>query len=286
MSLKINGTVVSHQLIADEMERMRPEYERVFTDMTESQRETQLCAWATENVIERVLLHQHARSQEMDIAAEQIDASVEQLHAAYEQKAELYAALDCQNDEQVRDYALTSIKAERVLEQVRASISPPQADAIEQYYEAHGDQYQAPERIHAAHIVIHTDWQTDESVAMERIQQAQAQLKKGVPFHLVAEQCSDCPERGGDLGFFAPGQMVEEFEDVVFNLGTGQVSDVFRSRYGLHLATVYQREPAAQIALAEVRDRVVEDLSEQMRNDAVYAFIDSLKAKAEIQNDA
>jgi len=286
MSLKINGSVVSHQLIADEMERMRPEYERAFTEMTESQRETQLCAWATENVIERVLLHQHARSQEMEVTAEQVDASVEQLNAAYEQKTALYAALDCQNDEQVRDYALTSIKAERVLEQVRASIRPPQAEAIEQYYEAHGDQYQVPERVHAAHIVIHTDWQTDESVAMERIQQAQAQLKKGVPFHLVAEQCSDCPERGGDLGFFAPGQMVEEFEDVVFNLGTGQVSDVFRSRYGLHLATVYQREPAAQSALAEVRDRVVEDLSEQMRNDAVYAFIDTLKAKADIKNEA
>jgi parvulin-like peptidyl-prolyl isomerase len=283
MSLKVNGTVISNQIIADEMERMRPEYERTFTDLTESQRETQLCAWATENVIERVLLHQQARLEDMEIPDEQIDATVKQLHAAYEDKESLYAALDCQDDSQVRDYALTSIKAERMLEGVRETARKPDAAGIEQFFSARRDQYQVPERVHAAHIVINTDWQTDENVARERIEQAQAELQKGTPFHLVAEKFSDCPERGGDLGFFVKGQMVEEFEDVVFNLGTGQVSDIFRSRYGLHIATVYQREPAAESPLEEVRERVEEDLTEQLRNDAVYAFIDSLKAKADIQ---
>lgn len=285
MSLKVNGYAVPNQLIGDEMERMRAEHERTFTDLTESQRETQLCAWATENVIERILLHQQARAQEMEIAEEQVHATVEQLNSAYEDKAKLYGALDCENDDQVRDYALTSIKAEQILERVREAISAPDAKAVEQYFEAHGDRYRVPERVHAAHIVINVDWQTDEAAARERVQQAQAEIQKGTPFHMVAETFSDCPERGGDLGTFVQGQMVEEFEDVVFNLGVGQVSDVFRSRYGLHIATVYQREPAAAGLLSDVRDRVVEDLSEQLRNDAVYAFIDTLKAKADIEND-
>lgn len=285
MSLKVNGYAVPNQLIGDEMERMRAEHERTFTDLTESQRETQLCAWATENVIERILLHQQARAQEMETAEEQVHATVEQLNSAYEDKAKLYGALDCENDDQVRDYALTSIKAEQILERVREAISAPDAKAVEQYFEAHGDRYRVPERVHAAHIVINVDWQTDEAAARERVQQAQAEIQKGTPFHMVAETFSDCPERGGDLGTFVQGQMVEEFEDVVFNLGVGQVSDVFRSRYGLHIATVYQREPAAAGLLSDVRDRVVEDLSEQLRNDAVYAFIDTLKAKADIEND-
>ena len=122
MSLKVNDYSVPNQLIVDEMKRMRSEHERTFTDLTESQRETQLCAWATENVIERVLLHQQARSRDMELPDEQVQATLEQLHAAYEDPAKLYAALDCADEDQVRDYAVTSIKAERVLEEVRNSI--------------------------------------------------------------------------------------------------------------------------------------------------------------------
>jgi hypothetical protein len=282
MSLTVNGQTIVPQLIADEMERLRPEYEHVFKDMSAAERETQLCAWATENVIERTLLHQHARTCAVEVPESEIEVAVAQLHRAYENPQQLYAALACTDDEQVRAYTETSLKAERFLAGLRDAVPAPENEQIEQYYRQHPERYQMPERLHAAHIVMHVDWQQDESTALARLQAAQAELRQGKPFHLVAARCSDCPENSGDLGFFARGQMVEEVEDVLFNLGPGQVTDIFRSRYGLHIATVYQRESAATSPLKDVRDRVIQELIEQCQSEAVYAFIDTLKAQAEI----
>jgi parvulin-like peptidyl-prolyl isomerase len=77
--------------------------------------------------------------------------------------------------------------------------------------------------------------------------------------------------------------MVEEFEDVVFNLGLGEISDVFRTRFGFHIAKVYDRKPAAVSELKEVKGEIVETLKEQMRGKAIDEFIDGLKNKAKIE---
>jgi parvulin-like peptidyl-prolyl isomerase len=77
--------------------------------------------------------------------------------------------------------------------------------------------------------------------------------------------------------------MVEEFEDVVFNLGVNQVSDVFRTRFGFHIARLYDRKPAVIPALKEVKEQVVGELKEQMRNKAIDEFVDRLKSKAKIE---
>jgi parvulin-like peptidyl-prolyl isomerase len=78
--------------------------------------------------------------------------------------------------------------------------------------------------------------------------------------------------------------MVEEFEDVIFNLGAGDVSDVFRTRFGFHIAKVYDRKPAAVAELKEVKDQIVTTLREQTRSKAIDKFIDSLKEKAKIED--
>ena len=105
----------------------------------------------------------------------------------------------------------------------------------------------------------------------------------GASFESVVDKYTDCSDSGGDLGFVSRGQMVEEFEDVVFNLGEGQISDVFRSRFGFHIAKVYTRNPATMLSLDEVKDQVTEELREQMRSEAIDKFIDGLRSKAKIE---
>jgi parvulin-like peptidyl-prolyl isomerase len=67
-------------------------------------------------------------------------------------------------------------------------------------------------------------------------------------------------------------------------LGAGDVSDIFRTRFGFHIAKVYDRRPAAIAELKEVEDRIVSTLQEQMRSNAIDEFIDSLKEKAKIED--
>ncbi len=62
-------------------------------------------------------------------------------------------------------------------------------------------------------------------------------LKEGTPFQALAKEFSTCPSKGkgGDLGWFGPGQMVREFEDSVKKMANGRVSKPVKTKFGFHI---------------------------------------------------
>ena len=69
------------------------------------------------------------------------------------------------------------------------------------------------------------------------------QIKNGADFAELAEMHSDCPsgQQGGELGEFSPGQMVREFDEVVFNEEVGKVHGPVKTQFGFHLVEVTER---------------------------------------------
>jgi len=68
-------------------------------------------------------------------------------------------------------------------------------------------------------------------------------LENGGEFESLAAQHSSCPsgQKGGDLGEFGPGQMVKEFDEVVFNAEVGQVHGPVKTQFGYHLLEITSR---------------------------------------------
>ena len=62
-------------------------------------------------------------------------------------------------------------------------------------------------------------------------------IQQGGSFESLAQQHSTCPSRakGGDLGWFGPGQMVKPFEDAVKRLSPGSISDPVQTQFGFHI---------------------------------------------------
>ena len=70
-----------------------------------------------------------------------------------------------------------------------------------------------------------------------------AQIEDGADFAELAKTHSQCPSgrQGGDLGRFSPGQMVREFDRVVFNAEVGKVHGPIQTQFGFHLIEITER---------------------------------------------
>lgn len=73
--------------------------------------------------------------------------------------------------------------------------------------------------------------------------QLKAEIDAGADFADVAKSKSSCPSRmqGGDLGAFRPGQMVKEFDEVVFSGEINKVLGPVKTQFGFHLIEVTNR---------------------------------------------
>jgi len=283
MTLIVNGEKIEDSAIQQEVERLRPDYERVFSDQDPKEREAQLTDWSRENVIERVLINQEAKENGGKIPEDQVESALAKLKEQSEDKEQLYNDLGVKNDEDIKEFLQMQMRVEQRLKEVCKDLPKPSQAAIQEYYEENKEQFKSGEQARVAHIVKYVNWQTDEETAYNAIKEAQDELKNGAAFEAVVEKHTDCADSGGDLGYVMKGQMVEEFEDVVFNLGAGEVSDAFRTRFGFHIAKVYDRKPAVVPELEEVKGGIVDALEKQMRGEAIDEFIDGLKNKAKIE---
>jgi len=79
--------------------------------------------------------------------------------------------------------------------------------------------------------------------SQELCEDLKKQIDEGADFADIAQQHSQCPsgQRGGDLGEFAPGQMVKEFDDVVFSAEVGKTHGPVQTQFGFHLIEIVSR---------------------------------------------
>lgn len=283
MAWIVNGERIEYSEIQREADRLRPQYEQTFTDMEVEEREAQLLDWSRENVVERILISQDAKKAGREVAAEDVESMLKGLKEQYEKPEEFYKDFGEDDEQKIKENLEAHLRVERRLEQVCESLPEPSEEEIRGYYESHKTEYETGEQVRVAHIVKYVNWQSDEQTSFEAINAAHKELVGGAAFETVVDKYTDCGDNGGDLGYVNRGQMVEEFEDVVFNLGQGQVSDVFRTRFGFHIAKVYDRKPASIPPLEEVRKHIVDNLKGRIREDAINDFIDSLKDEAVIE---
>jgi len=283
MAIIVNGERIEDREIREEAERLRPSYEQVFADQETAARETQLLDWSKENVIERVLLRQEAKAGGPQIPPDDVEAAFARLKERYEKPEELHQEFNVDSDDKVKEMIELQMKVEHKISEVYASVAKPSEEEIRSYYEQNKEKFASGEQIRIAHIVKYVNWQTDEAAAHETVAQAHKEITGGAPFEAVVDKYTDCADSGGDLGYVTRGQLVEEFEDMVFNLSPGQVSDVFRTRFGFHVAKVYDRRPPAIPPLKEIKDQIVEQAAEQKREQALGEYLDALRAKATVE---
>ena len=87
---------------------------------------------------------------------------------------------------------------------------------------------------HARHILVSTE---------DKANDLSTQIAAGADFGDMARKHSSCPSgaQGGDLGEFSPGQMVPEFDEVVFSAEVGETHGPVQTQFGYHLIRITNR---------------------------------------------
>jgi peptidyl-prolyl cis-trans isomerase D len=147
---------------------------------------------------------------------------------------------------------------------------PVSPDEIKAQYEANRAQYEQKEQRQASHILltVKPGSSADEKAKVKaRAAEIAAQVKKNpATFADAAKKQSEDPGsagRGGDLGFFSRGMMVPAFEDAVFSMKPGEVSDPVESDFGFHVIRMTAVRPGKVKPLEEVRAVIEADLRKQ-----------------------
>jgi peptidyl-prolyl cis-trans isomerase D len=145
---------------------------------------------------------------------------------------------------------------------MRAKINVPQSD-VERAYNNNIEQYTTPEQVRASHILLKTEGKDDAAVKA-KAEDVLKQARGGADFAELAKKFSEdeaSAKNGGDLDYFGRGRMVPEFDQTVFAMQPGQISDLVKTQYGYHIIKLVDKKTATTRSLQEVRQQLVDQLS-------------------------
>ena len=198
--------------------------------------------------VEEVVLSEYAASHGVEVPAEQIATSV---------RNDPGSTVIEKRDEMRRQKLISDIAAE---------VADATEQQIRDYYDQHPAEFKSGEELHVRQILVH-----DEALAND----IHDKLKKGASFEELSTNYSLAPnaKKGGDIGYVGRGELPKMFEEVIFTLQPGGISDVIRTDSSFHVFKVDERRPPGQIDLQTaapvIRQRLREDAIRERMSELV-----------------
>jgi len=142
-------------------------------------------------------------------------------------------------------------------------------------YEKEKSTYQIPEKRQARHILFKADKTStaeQHAAQLKNAEDALAKARAGKDFSTLAKNLSEdtSKTRGGDLGAFAQGRMVKEFDDAVFSMQPGAISDIVKTAFGYHIIKLEKILPATTRSIEDVRADIISTLQSEQAQPATF----------------
>jgi peptidyl-prolyl cis-trans isomerase C len=233
-----------------------------------------------DELVDRTLLVQEARARSIVVGQDQVERAFLRIRAEYPgSHFDDLLAQERLSQTELKARLKEQLAVERLFEQeVFPQISVVDAE-VERHYADHAAEFQEPERVRVAQIVVAT---RDEAVQLREKLRRNPQT-----FAEVARKSSIAPEgrHGGELGYIGRGAGFPEVFDACFTMPVNVVSDVTPSPYGFHLFKVTERKGAQRRTLEQVKGEIIEKLSREKRARAQEDYVRALRQRAKIQVD-
>jgi parvulin-like peptidyl-prolyl isomerase len=230
-----------------------------------------------DQLIDYELLYQQAQKEKVKIHNDEINLEIDKIKDNFSSPEEFDEALKANNITlaQLKDDIKRQLMINSILEETKNQISITDDELLE-YYNENKESLFEPEQVHARHILVET---------AEKANNLLLQLKEGLTdFAELAKEKSIGPSapNGGDLGFFARGQMVKEFEEAAFSLKPGKISGVVQTQFGYHIIKCEEKKEEYSPTFEEAEEKISNTLRNQKENEGISALISKLREEAVI----
>lgn len=261
------------------MSQFKRELQQSYPDLTElpEQQQLQLKIQLVNRLIEREMIFAEAERIDLRVSPDELDAAMAELRGSYtaaEYRQVLHEAGQTEQSwKNGLKLRLISQKLSAALVDDKAKINEKDA---EKYYLANREEFRRPEELRARQMLF---------ANVEDAEAVLKQLKAGADFATLAREHSLSPDRenGGNLGYFSRGQLPPEFDQALFRLGAGQISDPVKSPYGVHLFLVERRRPAGIRPFAAIKHEIIAKLSQQREEEAFQDRMEKLRAETPVK---
>jgi peptidyl-prolyl cis-trans isomerase C len=227
-------------------------------------------------LIKKMLIVQQAKKQQVTVTDEEFQQRVQQIQDEYNGQ-DIQTILKDQGEsyEEWEKAQREALLLDKLVDLNMESMIVVSEEEVRQYYEQNQEKYDHPAQVRASQILTY-----DQATAEKALQE----IQNGVDFAEVAKKYSESPDaaNGGDLGFFAPGTMPPEFDDVIFSLKMGEMSEIVKTPYGYQIFKLTGHREAHRVSFEDAKEQISTMLKKQKRMFAYDLWIADLQKNSKI----
>lgn len=304
---KIAVTIDGVDILASEIEKLvKPQLEMLAKKSSQlppevtDQYARQLREQFLEQTIRRYLLDKKVKEANIAITDEEVMAMINEIATSQREPLSLEEfkkkmAEYGQSFDEVKEEVREGLARNKFMQPYWEGKTNVTEEEAQKYYNENPKFFKRPELARVSHILIkpefidpnsdpNADPNEAKAIASKKAEDLLKQIKEGADFAELAKIHSMCPmaPQGGDLGFFPRGEMDPAFENVAFELGIGQISEVVETEYGYHIIKVTGHKDASTTSFDQAKENIVQQLTEKKKSDIAEEYIESLKAQANI----
>lgn len=229
--------------------------------------DTALKEMVLKNLEQMEMIRQEAKDAGIEIKDEDVNQVLENMKKQYGGEEAFQKALKTEG--MTEDYLKKNIKNSILMEKYSAHLQDTikvSDDEVKKYYDKHKDELA---QVDASHILVKSE---------DMAKKVKKELDQGAKFEDLAKKYStdtSNKDNGGALGYFGKGQMVKEFDEKVFSMKKGEISDPVKTEFGYHIIKVNDIKDS----LESMKDA----LSQKVKSEKVQENMKKVESKKKVK---